>query len=416
MITQLESYPVGTSMNHLFSHAENLALRRQHTTVNAAHIACCAADIPAFGQALLGPACGQEKIRELARRADARLAALDSQQISADVKLDDALHEILAAATRQAQESGAAQVSLDHFVLALLNAVEFSNHFLPLDELEWRQSDAAARQRLASRRTVVITHTPTLDLHSVDLTRQVREGRLAWPICGRQTELALLLRIMLRRTKSNPVLVGPAGCGKSTLLLAVAASMLENPLFEHCRLVELDLASLVAGTMYRGEMEARIKRMLKELRENPSVKVAIDELHLLQTGGSETSANCAEFFKPALASGELSVIGATCPENLGTLFRDSAMQRRFEPVFIEPLDGAAVRQVLKCVRASLREFYAAQLGVAVHVADDVLEEIPALAAKILPERRAGRQHHPAAGHDHHRTRPVRRTPQSDRSK
>jgi len=162
--------------------------------------------------------------------------------------------------------------------------------------------------------------------------------------------------------------------------------MLENPIFSHGRLVELDLTSLVAGTMYRGEMEARIKRMLKELRENPSVRVAIDELHLLQTGGSETSANCAEFFKPALASGELSVIGATCPENLHTLFRDSAIERRFEPVFIEPLDGPAVRQVLKCVRASLQEHYASQLGVEVHMSDDVLEEIPALTAKILPQR------------------------------
>ena len=386
MISQLDTYPMGPSMNHLFSHVENLALRRQHTTVSPAHVAHCAAGIPSFGQALLGPACGHEKIRELARRAEARLTELGCQRIATDVKLDETLHAILTAATSQAQESGAAQVGLDHFVLALLQAVEFANDFLPLDEREWRQSDAAARERLASRRTTVITHTPTLDLHSVDLTKKVRDGDLEWPVCGRQAELMLILRILLRRTKRNPVLVGQAGCGKSTLLAAVAASMLESPMFSHYRLVQLDLASVVAGTKYRGEMEDRLKRILKELRENPSVQVAIDELHLLQTGGSETSANLAEFFKPALASGELSVIGATCPENLPELFRDSAIQRRFEPVFIEPLDGAAVRQVLKCVRASLQEYYAAKLDVALHVADDVLEEIPALAARILPHR------------------------------
>ena len=134
MISQLDTYPMGPSMNHLFSHVENLALRRQHTTVSPAHVAHCAAGIPSFGQALLGPACGHEKIRELARRAEARLTELGCQRIATDVTLDETLHAILTAATSQAQESGAAQVGLDHFVLALLHAVEFANDFLPLDE------------------------------------------------------------------------------------------------------------------------------------------------------------------------------------------------------------------------------------------------------------------------------------------
>ena len=100
--------------------------------------------------------------------------------------------------------------------------------------------------------------------------------------------------MLLRRTKRNPLLVGPAGAGKTTLLLGLAAAFLEHPVFANYRLCELDLASLIAGTIYRGELEARVKRILRELRDNPTVCVAIDEAHLLQTGGSETSANCAE--------------------------------------------------------------------------------------------------------------------------
>ena len=367
MISQLDTYPMGPSMHHLFSHVENLALRRQHTTVSPAHVACCAAGILSFGQALLGPACGHEKIRELARRAEAQTRGTGVPADLRPMSHLTTLHAILTAATLQAQESGAAQVGLDHFVLALLHAVEFANDFLPLDEREWRQSDTAARERLASRRTTVITHTPTLDLHSIDLTKKVRDGDLEWPVCGRQAELMLILRILLAADQEES---GPGGTG---WLRQVDSAGGRGGVdaggsdFQHYRLVQLDMASVVAGTKYRGEMEDRLKRILKELRENPSVQVAIDELHLLQTGGSETSANLAEFFKPALASGELSVIGATCPENLPKLFRDSAIQRRFEPVFIEPLDGAAMQQVLKCVRASLQEYYAAKLDVEVHV-------------------------------------------------
>ncbi|MFO7904368.1 MAG: AAA family ATPase, partial [Pirellulaceae bacterium] len=260
------------------------------------------------------------------------------------------------------------------------------NEFIPLDERQWRHADSAARERLKSRQTSVIAHTPTLDLHGEDLTQRVRSGDIPWPICGRRGELLAIQRILMRRTKRNPLLVGPAGSGKTALLTGLAASFLDNAAFSQYRIVELDLTSLIAGTIYRGEMEARIKRIIKELRENPTVMLGVDEIHVLQSGGSETSPHCAEYFKAALASGDLSVIGATCPENLHMLFRDSAIQRRFEPVFIEPLDGEALRQVLKCVRASLSQHYQDRFQVQIEVTEDVLEEIPVLAADNMPGR------------------------------
>jgi ATP-dependent Clp protease ATP-binding subunit ClpA len=386
MINELDQFPLDSSVMQLFSRMENLVFQRQHTTVISAHLARCAADVDAFGRALLGSAHHREKIQELTRRANARLDAISAERVSTDLSLDEALCGILQKALLEAQHFGAAKINIDHLVLAVLHTDDFCDELLPLDERQWRQADADARQRLRSRRTSVVTHTPTLDQHSDDLSKRVRDGNIAWPVVGRNDELLQVQRILLRRTKRNPLLVGPAGAGKTTLLTGLAASLRESPALGNYRVVELDLASLVAGTIYRGELEARIKRMLRELSDNPSVLLAIDELHLLQSGGSETSANCAEFFKPALASGDFCVIGATCPEQLPVLFRDSAIQRRFEPVFVEPLEGPVVRQVLRCVATSLQGHYHALLAVDIDVPNDVLEAIPPLAAETVPER------------------------------
>lgn len=386
MISPLDQYPIDTSVRQFFARVENLAFQRQHTQVIPAHVIRCIADVEVFGQALLGPAHSADKIQEMQRRADRALERLDGQRACIEVTLDENVTEILQSAVQQTQRSGAPYITVEHLVLALLYTDEVCNEFIPLDERQWRHADSAARERLKSRRTSVIAHTPTLDLHGEDLTQSVRRGNIPWPICGRRAELLAIQRILMRRTKRNPLLVGPAGSGKTALLTGLAASFLEKTTFNQYRIVELDLTSLVAGTIYRGELEARIKRIINELRENPTVMLGVDELQLLQSGGSDTSPHCAEYFKAALASGDLSVIGATCPENLHMLFRDSAIQRRFEPVFIEPLDGEALRQVLKCVRANLSQHYQDRFQVQVEVTEDVLEEIPVLAPDTMPGR------------------------------
>ncbi|MFW6171296.1 MAG: AAA family ATPase [Planctomycetota bacterium] len=386
MISKLDQYPIDTSVRQFFARVENLAFQRQHTEVTPAHLIHCVADIEVFGQALLGPAHSAGKIQEMRKRADRAVDPVAGQPACIEVTLDETVAQILQSAVQQIQQTGAPYITVEHLVLALLYTDEVCNEFIPLDERQWRHADSAARERLRSRRTSVIAHTPTLDLYGEDLTQRVRRGDIPWPICGRRAELLAIQRIVMRRTKRNPLLVGPAGSGKTALLTGLAASFLDNATFGQYRIVELDLTSLIAGTIYRGELEARIKRILKELRENPTVMLGLDELHLLQSGGSDTSPHCAEYFKAALASGDLSVIGATCPENLHILFRDSAIQRRFEPVFIEPLDNAALRQVLKCVRASLSQYYQDRFQVQMEVSEDVLEEIPILAADIMPGR------------------------------
>jgi ATP-dependent Clp protease ATP-binding subunit ClpA len=386
MINQLDQFPLDSSVKNFFSGVENLAFERRHTRLHLAHLSRRVADSTVFGRALLGSAFSEEKVQEMIRRAENKLDEITGDRISASLTMQQEVRQLLQRGALEAQQWGAAKMSIDHFVLAILQNDDYCNELLPLDENQWRQSRSETRDRLTARRATVITHTPTLDMHSVDLTGKVISGDICWPVCGREEELVQVQRILLRRTKCNPLLVGPAGAGKTTLIQGLAASLLETPRFEHFRVCLLDLTSLIAGTLYRGELESRMKRILKELRDNPAVKVAIDELHVLQSGGSETSANCAEFFKPALANGEISVIGATCPEHLGQLFRDSAIERRFEPVFIDALKPDAVRQVLACVRTSLKKHYGSEYGVEIEVPDDVIEEIPAIADVTVPDR------------------------------
>ncbi len=387
MIRGVENRSIDSSVRNLFARLETIGLGEESTQVDLAHIASLISQEPVLSVAiheLMATDSAIQKIDEAA--AQAMREYRDESAGFHGLALGKDVSNVLDAATEEARKWDSAAIKLDHLIVSLLEHDTFSNQFLPLDERQWREALAAAHQRLKTRAYTVFTHTPTLNLHSRDHTADVRNGRLPWPVCGREAEIQQMLRVLLRRTKRNPLLVGPAGAGKSTLLTGLAEFIVEKPTyFANHRVCELDIGSLISGTLYRGEMEARIKRILKELEENPTVLLCIDEIHLIQTGGSETSANVAEFFKAGLAR-DLSVIGATCPEQLDQLFRDSAIERRFEPIFIEPLDSVSVRRVLESVGKSLIGHYQESFDVELHVPDDVLEEIPVVAAKKLADR------------------------------
>jgi ATP-dependent Clp protease ATP-binding subunit ClpA len=225
-----------------------------------------------------------------------------------------------------------------------------------------------------------------LDQYAKDLTQLVREGQSPWPFRGRDAELVQLQRVLLRRTNRNPLVIGSAGVGKTALLLGLAASLLNSASFAHYRICELKPTSLIAGTYRRGDLESRVQRILEEISDNPEIILAVDGLHQLQTGRTETSANCAELFESGLAGGELCMIATTCPTNLDRLRREGTLVNRFEPVFIQPLSGMAVRQLLKTVLASLQSYYESRLGIELLMSDDLLEEIPALAHDTWPGR------------------------------
>lgn len=182
--------------------------------------------------------------------------------------------------------------------------------------------------------------TPVLDTYSRDLTKMAEEGRLD-PIVGREKEIERVSQILSRRKKNNPILLGEPGVGKSSIAEGLALRIVQRKvsrLLFNKRVVMLDLASMVAGTKYRGQFEERVKALMAEVEKNPDVILFIDEIHtMIGAGGASGSMDASNMFKPALARGEVQIIGATTlDEYRKHIEKDGALERRFQKVTIEP--------------------------------------------------------------------------------
>lgn len=183
------------------------------------------------------------------------------------------------------------------------------------------------------------SRTPTLDEFARDLTQLARDKKLD-PVIGRDMEIQRVIQILCRKTKNNPVLIGEAGVGKTAIVEGLAdriiAHQVPDILFEK-RVIALDLASLVAGTKYRGEFEDRLKKIMREIQNSSNIVVFIDELHtLIGAGAAEGAIDAANMLKPALARGEIQTIGATTlSEYRKYIEKDSALERRFQPIHVK---------------------------------------------------------------------------------
>jgi len=243
-----------------------------------------------------------------------------------------------------------------------------------------QDTDAPSNSRPTTR-----SRTPTLDEFGRDYTELARNDKLD-PVVGRHTEIERVIQILSRRTKNNPVLLGEPGVGKTAIAEGLAQRIVSGDIPETLkdkRIVSLDLASLVAGTKYRGEFEERMKRVLEEVRKaQGEVILFIDELHtLVGAGAAEGAIDASNIMKPALARGELQCIGATTLDEFRKYIeRDAALQRRFQPVKVsEPTDDETV-EILK----GLRERYEAHHRV--KITDDALVAAAHLADRYITDR------------------------------
>ncbi len=197
--------------------------------------------------------------------------------------------------------------------------------------------------------------TPALDQYSRDLTNLAREGKLD-PIIGRDKEIERIIRILSRRTKNNPALIGEAGVGKTAIAEGLAQKIVADEvpdILRDKRVVSLDLAGMVAGTRYRGEFEERLKRVMEELRERSGeVIVFIDELHTIAgAGAAEGAIDASNMLKPALSRGELQIIGATTlDEYRKHIEKDPALERRFQPIMVGEPTVEETIEILKGLR------------------------------------------------------------------
>ncbi len=206
----------------------------------------------------------------------------------------------------------------------------------------------------AAKETKKQTNTPTLDEYTRDLTALAAKGQLD-PVIGRDDEIERIVQILARRTKNNPVLIGEPGVGKTAIVEGLAQKMAKGEISDvlaEKRLLALDLASVVAGTKYRGEFEQRLKNIIDELAAAKNAIVFIDELHtIIGAGAAEGSIDASNMLKPALARGEMQCIGATTfDEYRKYIEADTALERRFQPVVADPPDVDQTITILQGVR------------------------------------------------------------------
>jgi len=196
--------------------------------------------------------------------------------------------------------------------------------------------------------------TPALDTFGMDITKAAKEDRLD-PIVGREKEIERLAQILSRRKKNNPVLIGDPGVGKSAIVEGLALRIIQRRvsrvLFDK-RVVSLDMASIVAGTKYRGQFEERIKAILNELQKNSDIILFIDEIHtIVGAGGAPGSLDAANMLKPALARGEIQCVGATTlDEYRQSIEKDGALERRFQKVMVDPTTADETLQILENIQ------------------------------------------------------------------
>ncbi|MFT7519137.1 MAG: ATP-dependent Clp protease ATP-binding subunit ClpC [Kiritimatiellia bacterium] len=238
----------------------------------------------------------------------------------------------------------------------------------------------------ATPEPVVESTTPTLDEQGRDLTALARAGELG-DVIGRQTEIRMVMKTLVRRQKANPLLLGDPGVGKTAVVEGLAQALVADDVparLADLRVVELSMGSLVAGTKYRGTFEERLKTIVKEASENPGVVLFIDELHTLVGAGRTEggSLDAANILKPALARGEITVIGATTvAEYRKYIESDSALERRFHPVYIEEPQPEDALELLRRVQGSYGRHHN------VTIEDDALEACVRLSVRFVPDRR-----------------------------
>jgi ATP-dependent Clp protease ATP-binding subunit ClpC len=206
----------------------------------------------------------------------------------------------------------------------------------------------------SSKKSDSKSRTPVLDTYSRDLTKMAEEGRLD-AIVGREKEIERVSQILSRRKKNNPILIGEPGVGKSSIAEGLALRIIQRKvsrLLFNKRVVMLDLASMVAGTKYRGQFEERIKALMAEMEKEPDVILFIDEIHtMIGAGGASGSMDASNMFKPALARGEIQIIGATTlDEYRKHIEKDGALERRFQKVVVEPATPEETVQILNNIK------------------------------------------------------------------
>ena len=378
--------------------AQEEAERLQHSSIGTEHLllGLMREDGGVAGRVLRELGLEMPRVEELVKR----LSKESNRNPSAELGLAPSTKKVLEYAVDEARRMGHHYIGTEHLLLGLIR--ESQNPALevlrrlgispqevrrqtrsvlqdsPLQQTSSRQGEGVTRS--GSRRG---EKTPTIDQLATDLTRLAREKKLD-PVVGRVTEIERVIQVLSRRRKNNPALIGEPGVGKTAIVEGLAQRVVDGdvprPLLNK-RVLQLDVGSLVAGTMYRGQFEERLKRVIDELKAVNSI-LFIDEVHMLVGAGSAgSSVDAANILKPALARGELQCIGATTlDEYRKNIESDAALERRFQQILVEEPSVDETIEILRGIRSPYQDHHN------VEITDEAIELAANLSARYVPDR------------------------------
>ena len=383
----------------VLSLAQEEAERLQHNYIGTEHLllGLMREDGGVAGRVLRELGLEQRRVEELVERLTRASARTSSVQLD----LSPGTKKVLELAVDEARRMGHHYIGTEHLLLGLVRqsegvAIEVLKR-LGISPEEVRkatrrvlqespmqsQPSNEERPRPKGSSNKETSKTPLVDQLATDLTDLARDGKLD-PVVGRETEIERVIQVLSRRRKNNPALIGEPGVGKTAIVEGLAQRIVNGdvpkPLFGK-RVLQLDVGSLVAGTMYRGQFEERLKRVIEELKSSDSI-LFIDEVHMLVGAGSAgSSVDAANILKPALSRGELQCIGATTlDEYRKHIESDAALERRFQQILVDEPTIEETIEILQGIKQPYQEHHS------VEITDDAIEAAANLSARYVPDR------------------------------
>jgi len=373
-------------MRELLEKGHSLAYYNRHSSLEPIHMLYSQAvnTNSILNQVLNVLDAPKEQIEEAIKEMLEKLPKVENISKNS-ISLSKAAVESLQKAEAEMTKNGDSYISVDTWLLANINEDFIKNSILSVvkkSEFTKALKNLRGDKKIDSQTSE--ESFEALEKYANDLTKQAAEGKLD-PVIGRDEEMERTMKILVRKTKNNPILIGEPGTGKTAIVEGLAQRIVkkEVPLsLQKMRVYALDMTAMIAGAKYRGEFEDRLKAVINEVKQSSDIILFIDEIHtIVGAGASEGQMDAANILKPALSRGELRTIGATTLKEYRKYFeKDTALQRRFQPVKVDEPSESEALHILRGLKDRLESFHK------ISISDSALVASVKLSSRYIPDR------------------------------